>query len=266
MINVIFTLESGQIFLYKKNKNWHIVNGSDIIITSDDLKVFKSYNNMTPEYLFRLDDDIEFIKKSINKDNIINYAINKLEGLRIIRQDPFQCLISFICATNANIPRIKYMLNNILKFGNKIEWEGMIFRLFPEPKILANVSINELVNCGLGYRAKYVKEASYITNNGLDLEALKYIGYERAKEELMSIKGIGNKVADCILLFALEYLDAFPIDRWIFKILKQYYNINEERLTDKVYNNISVVMRNYFGRYAGYAQQYLYTARKLMLY
>ncbi len=266
MINLTLTLESGQIFLYKNDKDWYIVNGSDIIIISNDLKVFKSYNNVTLEYLFRLDDNIEFINKSINKDEIINYAINRLNGLRIIRQDPFQCLISFICSTNANIPKIRYMLNNILKFGKKIEWEGMIFRLFPKPKILANVSINELVSCGLGYRAKYVKEASYIINNDLDLEALKYIGYERAKETLMSIKGIGNKVADCILLFALEYLDAFPIDRWIFKILKQYYKINEERLTDKAYNNISIVMRSYFGRYAGYAQQYLYTARKLMLY
>ncbi len=266
MLDLTLTLESGQIFLYKKDRYWYIINGSDIIIISDDRKIFKSYNGRSEEYLFRLDDEIEFINASICKDEIIKYSIKKLPGLRLMRQDPFQCLISFICATNTSIPRIKDMLNNILKFGKRIEWEGSTFKVFPEPKVLATLSINDLTSCGLGYRAKYVKEASYIISDRLDLEGLRYIGYEKAKDELMNIKGVGNKVADCVLLFALEYLEAFPIDRWIFKILQRYYNINEERLTDKRYNTISLTMRRYFGRYAGYAQHYLYTSRKLIFY
>ncbi|RMF31244.1 MAG: DNA repair protein, partial [Candidatus Nitrosothermus koennekii] len=216
----------------------------------------------------RLDDDIDEINNSINKDEIINEAISRFQGLRIIRQDPFQCLISFICSSNTNIKRIRKMLFSLLKFGKKIRWNGYEFNLFPEAKVLADISINELISYGLGYRAKYVKEASYvISNNIIELERLKDLRYEEAKNELMNIKGVGNKVADCVLLFSLEHLEAFPIDTWILKVLRKYYGLSINNLTDKAYQLASKKMRDYFGMYAGYAQQYLYCyARELMFY
>ncbi len=256
-MNLRLTLESGQAFLwYRLDDKWCIINGSDIILVSDD--GISSYNNSDASHIFRLDDDIDEINSSIEKDAIIAKAIKQFDGLRIMRQDPFQCLISFICSSNSNIKCIRRMLMNILRLGKRIKWHGYEFNIFPEAKVLADTNINELVSYGLGYRAKYVKDASYaIANKMLDLEELKYMQYERAKEELMSIRGVGNKIADCILLFSLEHLEAFPIDTWIFKILKKHYGLSSN-LTDKVYRLTSKRMRDYFGRYAGYAQQYLY--------
>ncbi len=258
-MNLKLTLESGQTFLwYRLDGNWCIINGSDILIVSDDLKIFRSYNNSNINHIFRLNDDMNEINSSIDKDAIIRDAMRRFQGLRIMRQDPFQCLISFICSSNTNIKRIKKMLMNIVKIGKSVEWHSHKFNLFPEPKVLANISINELVRYGLGYRAKYVRDASHaLANKLLDLEELKDLEYEEAKEELMRIKGVGHKVADCVLLFSLEHLEAFPIDTWILKVLRKYYEFSRN-LTDKAYGLTSKEMREYFGTYAGYAQQYLY--------
>jgi N-glycosylase/DNA lyase len=148
-------------------------------------------------------------------------------------------------------------------FGRKKIIDGKIFFLFPEPSDLANASILDIKKCGLGYRAKAVKDASLSTLDGkIDFDLLKKMDYQSAKKELTSVFGIGNKVADCILLFSLEKLEAFPLDRWMLRVLQKYYSdefqISTKTLTEKTYDQLHENVVEHFGVHAGYAQQFLF--------
>jgi N-glycosylase/DNA lyase len=268
VLDVELTLNSGQVFLWSRvGNNYYIVNGDDLLkVSSTDY--LSNYSDDAHRF-FRLDDDINAINSSICKDGIISDAMSRFYGLRLLRQHPFQCMISFICATNTSIKHVTTMLNRLsLRFGEKVVYDGMLFHKFPDAKVLASASINELVSCSLGYRARYIKDASREYSN-IDVEYLKRTDYNNAKEALMSISGIGNKVADCILLFALEHLEAFPIDVWIARALSRYYSdvvSVKGRLSTNEYIEAAEAMRAYFGRYAGYAQQYLYCYSRTYLH
>jgi len=226
-INVENSINSGQVFLWRKNGGyWYGVNGHDIL-RIDSSGSIKSYQNTETDF-FRKKDNMEQIIKSISKDNITRKAVKKYFGLRILKQDPFQCLISFIVSSNSNIQKIKTNLENISrKFGTKVEFENQEFFLFPKPKKLSKVSINEIRNCGVGYRAEFIKEAANIIfSKKIDFESLKKSNYFETKESICSIPGVGNKVADCIMLFSLNKLEAFPLDRWMIRILEKYFLIN----------------------------------------
>ncbi|MCH7877396.1 MAG: DNA repair protein, partial [Thaumarchaeota archaeon] len=207
---------------------------------------------------------LDEIIKSISKDKTVRKAVKKYVGLRILKQDPFQCLISFIVSSNSNIQKIKTNLENISrKFGTKIEFENQEFFLFPDPEKLGKASINEITSCGVGYRAKFIKEAANIIfSKEIDFESLKKSNYFETKKSICSIPGVGNKVADCIMLFSLNKLEAFPLDRWMIRILEKYYS-NEfypetKTITEKQYNILHEKIVNHFGPYAGYAQQFLF--------
>ncbi|MFB5620047.1 MAG: DNA glycosylase, partial [Nitrosopumilus sp.] len=151
VINVDSSINSGQVFLWKKNNtNWYGVNGQDIlkITNSGDIK---SYQNSRTDF-FRKKDNIEKIIKSISKDGVTKKAIKQYPGLRIFEQDPFQCLISFIVSSNSNIQKIKNSLEKMSKkFGIKTEFDNKEFFLFPKPEKLERASINEIKSCGVGY-------------------------------------------------------------------------------------------------------------------
>ena len=268
-LNLDLTIDSGQVFLWNKlNGYWYGIHGNNVVkvsISNNTLE-FSSYpEHINCERIFRLDDDLNTITRAISKDGIMREAVSMLKGLRLMRQEPYQCLLSFICATNTSIAMIRRMLTNLsARFGRKVEYDGFKFYLFPEPKRLADASINDLCKCSVGYRARFIKQAARIINSkSVDFEKLKGASYEDAKEELMDVLGIGQKVADCILLFSLEKLDAFPIDIWVARAIINYYsNLFDIRFEDKIspktYRLLSTRMREYFGSYAGYAQQYLY--------
>jgi N-glycosylase/DNA lyase len=145
-----------------------------------------------------------------------------------------------------------------------IHCDGHEFFAFPSSSVLAAASIAELRSCGLGYRAGAVKSAAEsITKAELSLSELRRVKYDQAKARLLDVYGIGNKIADCILLFSLDHIDAFPIDVWIARALKELYGdlcdrAIGEKLTMRQYESVSGAMRVYFGKYAGYAQQYIY--------
>lgn len=155
-------------------------------------------------------------------------------------------------------------------FGKRIEFENSEFYTFPKPDDLAKASLKELRNCGLGFRAGSVLETAKCVENGdFDLDALRKIDYAKARNELTSLPGVGNKVADCILLFSLDKLEAFPIDVWIRRIILEHYSnslspefiekvFKKNSLTASDYMKIGEFGRDYFGTYAGYAQEYLY--------
>ena len=256
LINVENSINSGQVFLWRKNdKYWYGVNGQDILKISNSGTI-KSYQNTKTDF-FRKKDDIEKIIKSISKDNITKKAVKQYLGLRILEQDPFQCLISFIVSSNSNIQKIKYSLENISnKFGNKIKFDNQEFFLFPKPSKLAKASISEIKSCGVGYRAKFIKEAANMTLlKKINFESMKKNSYQEAKEKICQIPGVGNKVADCVLLFSLNKLEAFPLDRWMIRILEKYYSkqfqLETKTITEKQYEILHEKIVNHFGPFAG---------------
>ena len=262
-INVENSINSGQVFLWRKNGNyWYGINGQDILKISDSGSI-RSYQNNKTDF-FRKRDNIEKIIKSISKDSITKKAVKQYAGLRILEQDPFQCLISFIISSNSNIQKIKNSLEKMSKkFGVKVKFDNQEFFLFPKPEKLANASINEIKSCGVGYRARFIKEAANRTVlKKIDFEYLRKSSYQDAKDEICLIPGVGNKVADCILLFALNKLESFPLDRWIIRILEKYYSdkfqLETKTITEKQYRILHKKIVTYFGPYAGYSQQFLF--------
>ena len=262
-IDIDNSINSGQVFLWEKDgSDWYGVNGQNILKINKN-GVIKSILNSKTNF-FRKNDNIQEILDSISKDKTVKKAVKEYEGLRIFRQDPFQCMISFIISSNSNIQKIKSSLEKITKkFGKKIKINNKEFFLFPEPEKIADASINEIKTCGVGYRAPFIKEAAkMVVLKKIDFKYLEKCNYQEAKKNICLVPGIGNKVADCIMLFSLNKLDAFPLDTWMIKILNEYYSnefkIETKTITEKQYNILHEKIVNYFGPYCGYAQQFLF--------
>lgn len=273
-----FSLQCGQTFRWEKIGEWWygVVQQNAIKARQNEhvLEFHTCPEELDPQFLesyFRLDDDLPEIYSSINKDKHIEAAIERFEGLRLIRQKPWECLISYICATNKNIPAIKEMILNLSKrFGNRLVLDRQHLYTFPDPHDIANADVEELKLCKLGFRAERVLEVSRKVSTGeFNLEALRMLIYEEAKNELMKLPGVGPKVADCVLLFSLDKLKAFPIDVWMKRILLQHYSNHfqpsfakkiqqQNPLTRGEYNEMSRFGMEYFGSFVGYAQEYLY--------
>jgi len=262
-IDVDNSINSGQVFLWEKHgSDWYGIDGQDVLKINKN-GVIKSIRNLKTDF-FRKNDNIEEIIKSISKDKTVKKAVKEYEGLRLFRQDPFQCLISFIISSNSNIQKIKNSLEKITKkFGKKVKIQNKEFFLFPEPEKLAKATIDEIKSCGVGYRAPFIKEAAkMVILKKIDFEYLKKCDYHEAKKNICLVPGIGNKVADCIMLFSLNKLESFPLDTWMIKILEKYYSkefkIETKTITQKQYELLHEKIVNYFGPYCGYAQQYLF--------
>lgn len=274
--NPEISINSGQMFLWKKYKNsWYGTYGNHILkftIVNNEVEFCSTprFDNWE-HFIFRLDDNIQDIFTNFSNDTILLKLLKKYRGLRLIRQDPYQCMISFACSSNTNISMIRMMLKNLsMKFGIKKEIDNQIFFTFPTMKNLYKASINELCSCSVGYRAKAIKSiAEKIVTGVLTIDELYRSKYNEARKILTSIYGIGNKIADCILLFSLEKTEAFPIDVWMGRAIFMYYkrlidnrnvtfmNANK-KLSDNQYSILSDIMRDHFGKYGGYAQQYLF--------
>jgi len=287
--NLPYTLDSGQVFRWSERGNhWYGVMGEGVVKVRQEgatLLCSTSSDHLDTQavyHYFALDDDLEHILASIMKDRNIIEAIQTYYGLRIMKQDVWECLLSFAVATNSNIPRIKGMISQLCeRFGDAVDFEGERYWLFPTAERLANVSVADLVNCGLGYRARFVQSIAQAVHEGRpNLEELRLYDYERAKELLIgedlskkTLMGVGPKVADCVLLFSCEKDSAFPIDVWMAKILaRDYPRLFDKDLVEKLaskvsgngslsessYERLASAARAYFGEFAGYAQQYLF--------
>jgi N-glycosylase/DNA lyase len=272
--NLDLTLCCGQAFRWEKSDGWwHGVVQQKLMKVSQDGKKLR-FEGTDEDFLIDylgLNDDFLSICDEINKDPLIEAAIRQFKGLRILRQEPWECVISYICATFKNIASIKRMLLNLSrKFGEKASFHSERFFTFPSPSKLARASLNELKECELGYRATFVSQTSRkIVKEDFDLNNLTKVSYDEAKRTLLEFPGVGQKVADCVLLFGLGKLDAFPVDVWIMRALLRNYSshfprnlvmkvLDSESLSDSQYKQLNVFGRTYFGRYAGYAQEYLY--------
>ena len=262
-ISIDDTINSGQVFLWEKIKqNWYGIDGENIFVIDDKTKKFRK--NQEEFNFFRQNDNFEEIFPQLKRDKIVKNAIKNFPGIRLLRQNPYQCYISFIVSANSNIPNIKTRLNNLCKkFGKKKIVDKREFFVFPEANVISNASISDILSCGVGYRAKAIKKASIaVTKNEIEFDILQNMNYQMAKQELLKVFGIGNKVADCILLFSLDKLEAFPLDRWMLRILQKYYShkfeVTTKTITNKTYDNMHEKIIEYFGKYAGYSQQFLF--------
>jgi len=276
--NLDHTLLCGQTFRWQKQSGWWvgIVSHVALKVRQDDdiLESKASFDDVNTGFLeryFRLDDDLPMIYSKIAKDQHVRKAVRRFHGLRLVRQEPWECLISYICATFKNIPAIKQMIHNLSKrFGRPIMFDAQKLYTFPEPEILAEASLADLKLCKLGYRAVNVRETARLICRGkFDLESLRIMPYREAKKMLLSLPGVGPKVADCVLLFSLGKLEAFPIDVWmkrvILKCYSQYFDTgfvdkirSKKGLSTREYQALYDFGRGYFGEYLGYAQEYLY--------
>lgn len=214
------------------------------------------------DYYFDMNRNYEEIKEKLSgiDDNLKN-SIKYGEGIRILNQDLWETIISFITSSNNNIPRIKGILNRMSKeYGKEIKFRGKKFYTFPTPEELGMASIEDLRNLGLGFRDKYIYETTKMINNKtIDLNELRKIkDTKEIRNKLLECKGIGPKVADCILLFStLKRFDVFPVDVWVRRVMNELYIKNEDE--NKVNKNqIEKLAENKFGPLRGIAQQYLF--------
>jgi N-glycosylase/DNA lyase len=266
------TLGCGQVFRWDRSPDgwWYgITDGHPIKIRQDTHKI--TYYGATKRFIrhyFSLDIDLLSILGSINRDPVINTAIRSCSGLRLIRQSPWECLISYICSTNSNIPTIRRRIATIAEmFGDNLIFEEKSFYTFPDPATLLASGKDGITTCRLGYRASYVYGTSCaVPDSTRWSQEIRALPYEEARKELMSLPGVGPKAADCILLFAFQKYEAFPVDVWIRRIIhRKYLSIisPDKSLTKKEYDTIRCFARMHFGEYCGYAQEYLYAARNL---
>lgn len=274
--NLDLTLACGQVFRWERaGSGWTgIVRGRVVTISQDG--PILSYEGIEKEDLiryFNLDINIKDVLGSIRisiherskriDDPFFEFAVEVGAGLRIIRQDPWECLISFICSQNSNIPAITKRISLICeRYGRSL---GDNRFSFPKPNDLVMPELDELRRCCTGYRAPYLAETSKFLLKEPDfLDRIAYLPMEKGKEELMKLPGVGPKVADCVLLFAYNMYQAVPVDVWIRSIItKAYPEVQNRKCNRKEcsYNDIAEFCREYFGCYAGYAQQFFFASR-----
>lgn len=218
------------------------------------------------EYYFDLNRDYAKMKEQLsNIDNYLKTSIEYGSGIRILNQDLWETIISFIISANNNIPRIKGIIERLSKkYGNEINWNDIKYYTFPTAEQLKNVSVQDYRNLGLGFRdIRLYETTKKILNNEVNLENLyKNPNTQEVRNELLKLSGVGPKVADCILLFSdLKRFDVFPIDVWVRRVMNDLY-IKESDETKVSKKQIEKLSEEKFGALRGLAQQYLFYWRR----
>lgn len=262
--NLAHTLECGQVFRWVeigKNEYEGVVNQVIIRVRQKKSRLFvrSSDPHLGPSFIksyFDLTLDLPYIYNKIGKDKYIIDAIKAFKGLRIIRQPGWECLASFIISAYNNIPRIKGIIHRICRcWGKRLVLGGSVNYSFPPPQLIARSAVERLRRCGPGFRTLYLKKAAdAFLKEKLSVELLRKEPYLKAKEALMRLDGVGQKVADCVLLYSAGRFEAFPVDVWIKRIMEDIYFKGKKTPEGR----IREFAMEYFGEYAGYAQQYLY--------
>ena len=262
--NIEQILECGQCFHFVKLKDMdyvsvaydkalHIKQESDTVILYDT--DMNDYNSVWKKY-FDMDTDYGKIKKYL-KENCkeLTDAIREKSGIRILRQDFTETLLSFIISQNKQIPHIKQIVAGISKEYGRLAGvvEGQEFYSFPKLEELLRITEDDFRSLKTGFRAPYLCDAISHLKEWGEMESFADLSYEEAKNKLMTIKGVGDKVANCVLLFGLGYTSAFPVDVWIKRIMESIY-FKEDTSKDKIMD----YAKERFGEYGGYAQQYLF--------
>lgn len=261
-LDLDLTLSCGQTFRWHKvGDSWRGVLGRNLVtlrVHGRGLEVRSEPEEGDPVALvrehLRAEDDIARIQRCLAKDPVIARGMREVRGLRIVKTDEWECLVSFVLATYANIPRITKMVETLCtRFGERISGDA---HAFPDIRRLRQASEKELADCGLGYRARYVRELSSSLTPG-DIDRMKRLPFEELRGELLELPGVGDKVADCVALFGFGRLEAFPIDVWMARALERLYGARG------TYRALRTFASDRFGEYAGYAQEYLFFNERL---
>ncbi len=254
--------ECGQCFRYKKEQddsytlvahgkviNVSLKNESIIIKNATDNDISDIWYNY-----FDLATDYKSIKNALKKDKHLKESLIFGNGIRILNQDLWECIISFIISANNNIPRIQGILDRFCqRYGEKINAFNNTYYSFPDAEKIKEIKKEDLAFLRAGYRDSYLIDAILkVSSNEVDLQKIKNMTTNEAKSELLKIKGVGNKVADCILLFGNGRHETFPVDVWVKRSMATIYadEIGDAKICD--FANFK------FGKLAGYAQQYLF--------
>lgn len=242
-------IKEGVINVKKQDENI-IFNG---MLSSDIKEIVFNYFDLKRNY--------EEIKNKLSKiDENVNLSIKYGEGIRILNQDLWETIISFIVSANNNIPRIKGIIEKISeKYGKEVIWNEKKYYLFPRPEELKNVTVQDFRDLGTGFRdIRLFETTNKILTKEVELQSLYNLDTKDARDELLSLSGVGPKVADCILLFSdLKRFDVFPIDVWVRRVMNELYikNPDETKVNKR---EIARIAKEKFGDLEGLAQQYLF--------
>ena len=261
--------ECGQCFRWNENEDGSytgVINNGVLNVEKQSEKIIftgmldKDIKEVVRFY-FDLDRNYEEIKMQLsNIDKYLKTSVEYGKGIRILNQDLWETIISFIISANNNIPRIKGIIERISKkYGTEIEWNGEKYYTFPTPKQLRKATVEDLRSLGTGFRDIRIYETTQKVLSGeINLNEVQKKDTLSAREELLTLSGVGPKVADCILLFStLKRFDVFPIDVWVRRVMNELYIKNEDE-TKVSKNEISKIAKKKFGNLEGLAQQYLF--------
>ena len=275
--NIKQILECGQCFRWQRvtDTDYIVVSNRRVIeIIQEDDEVIIHNTNMNDfkniwENYFDLNTEYGPLKEELSKDELLKQAIEFGYGIRLLNQDPFEMVISFIISARNSIPSIMKTIKKISeKFGDKIEYKGEIYYAFPTPEQLKNATLEDIQETGASFRSKYIIDTIYNINMALeakksgnltdelkmyDLDYIMSLPTDECHVALQAFKGVGAKVADCIMLFSMGKKSAFPVDVWIKRAMIHFYVAPDVSL-----NKIRVFCREKFGELSGLAQQYLF--------
>ena len=211
------------------------------------------YNLFWKNYL-DAERDYSEVKKAISTNSVMTSAVNFGHGIRILRQDFFETLISFIISQRSSIPKIKSCVEKLCRMcGDEILFENKTYYAFPSAEKVASLTKDALCQIGVGYRAPYIlRAAAAVANGELDIGKLSLLSTEDARRELLKLYGVGDKVCDCVLLFSLAKYDLFPADVWIKRVMTEDFYMDDAKKSGEAL----------FGGYSGFAQQYLFYWKK----
>lgn len=256
--NLEVTMDSGQVFGFVKQGGAVYrgdIGGQNISFYRKNNRLFwdQCISEKTLRRYFDLDRDLSPVYRALKADPKLVAAYNSLRGLRLIQQDPWQGLAGFILSSNNNVKRIQRIWSAMIEYYSTKRKSGVMG--FPSAREIADTHENTLRQLGLGYRAPFLWASSvFVANNPQCFEYIREESYERALEKVLCFPGIGPKVADCVLLYAFQKYEAFPVDVWILKIVRRLYFNNRKVSEDRVRS----FAQARWGEHAGYIQQYLF--------
>jgi N-glycosylase/DNA lyase len=254
------TLDSGQVFRWREqNGAWTGVVGENFTrLTQTREGIFAETAAPQKDWgwlreFLQTEIELETILKTFPDDAPMNAAVAACRGLRVLRQDPWECLASFILSSTKQIVQIRQIVSLLCeRFGGRL---GCRTFAFPTPDKIAGATEIELRDCKMGFRApNLLAAARQIAAGKFDLEKIRRLNYPEAREELMKLRGVGGKIADCVLLFGYGFDSAFPVDVWIERALQRLY-FPRRRASEKQLRSFAAT---HFGPHAGWAQQYLF--------
>lgn len=273
------TFECGQCFRFDKisDTNYVIVAFERVIELEEDGNDIKIYNSNEEDVkniwinYFDLERNYADIKEELAKDDLLRKCVEFGHGIRILNQDPFEILISFIISARNSIPSIMKTINKIsAKWGREIEYKGKVYYAFPTIEQIRDASLEEIQETGASFRSKYIVDTISNVYNSYkakkegnqeqieelrkyDLDYIKSLSDDECHTALQEFKGVGAKVADCIMLFSMEKYSAFPVDVWVKRAMIYFYDAEDASL-----NKIRIFARDKFKELSGFAQQYLF--------